>query len=210
MGSLTSYLQGEFVRHCPPGWTSRREVHILPEHLERLLGYAPRVDVVLEKQDGSTCLWIEFEISRADPVANHAKFATSHIFQPQRSIDIFIAMLSPHVALGRRNLAANTIQLMRHIGMRAFQTVLFPFMTGEDVKRLNHLRKDAIQAEYIDVEAEIERALSISEPILELRRQGIYFVGDILEVMLNIHSWNRAMATEYGQRLWGKHTCCMK
>jgi hypothetical protein len=29
-------------------------------------------------------LWIEFEVSRADPVANHAKFATAHLFQPQR------------------------------------------------------------------------------------------------------------------------------
>jgi hypothetical protein len=33
-------------------------------------------------QYGSRRLWIEFEISRADPVANHAKFATAQLFQP--------------------------------------------------------------------------------------------------------------------------------
>ena len=32
-------------------------------------------DVLLERVDGSRRLWVEFEVSRADPVANHAKFA---------------------------------------------------------------------------------------------------------------------------------------
>ena len=72
--------------------------------LEALLGYRPRVDVLLEREDGSRRLWIEFEVSRADPVANHAKFATAHLFQPQAEADSFLAMVSPHVARGRRSL----------------------------------------------------------------------------------------------------------
>ena len=116
MGTLGNYLQHEFIQLCPEGWTARQEQGLLKRELVQMLGYSPRVDVLLEKQDQSKRLWIEFEISRADPVANHAKFATSHLFEPQMRSDAFIAMVSPHVARGRRNLAANTITLMRHIG----------------------------------------------------------------------------------------------
>ena len=63
--------------------------------LERMLGFAPRADVLLSRADGSTRLWIEFEISRADPVANHAKFATAHLFEPRTSGDTFVSMVSP-------------------------------------------------------------------------------------------------------------------
>src|SRR5580658_2136868 len=126
MGSLTTYFQREFARGCPPGWICRTEVRLLPPELERFLGYSSRVDVMLEREAPAKRLWIEFEVSRADPVANHTKFATAHLFQPQAPIDYFLAMISPHVARGRRNLACNTIALMRQIGMRAFQTVLLP------------------------------------------------------------------------------------
>lgn len=204
MGSLTAYLQEEFQRHCPPGWISRSEVHLLPRNLENLLGYAPRADVVLEKQDQTTSLWIEFEISRADPVANHVKFATSHIFQPQGSADTFIAMISPHVALGRRNLAANTIHLMRHIGMRAFQTVLFPSLSGEEIKQLNHLDKNGIKKRHLDVQKEIERILLITEKLAYVKEHSIYFISDISDVMLNLNKWNSEISTDRARLLWGK------
>src|SRR5580693_4952737 len=124
MGALTSFLQQEFARRCPTGWRVRPEGRLLPQALERLLGYQARADVVLEKLDDSLRLWIEFEVSRADPVANHAKFATSHLFEPQKPDDVFVAMVSSDIARGRRNFAANAINLMRYIGMNAFQTVL--------------------------------------------------------------------------------------
>ena len=113
MGTLTGYLQREFARHCPDGWVARGEVPVLSRDLAALLGYAPHADVLLERHDGTRRLWIEFEVSRADPVANHAKFATAHLFQPQLKTDSFVAMVSSHVARGRRNLAANTVSLMR-------------------------------------------------------------------------------------------------
>ena len=46
-------------------------------------------------------LWIEFEISRADPAANHAKFATAHLFRPWGPSDAFVSMISAHVARAR-------------------------------------------------------------------------------------------------------------
>src|SRR5437660_8827944 len=113
--SLTTYLQAQFTEHCPAGWISQREVPILPSHFESALGYAPRADVLLRKLDDSKRLWIEFEISRADPVANHAKFATGHIFAPQQENEVFISMVTSHVVRGRHNLAANTVFLMRLI-----------------------------------------------------------------------------------------------
>ena len=68
MGNLTLFLQREFMRWCPPDWACRYETPVLPHDLERILGYAPRADVLLERRDGSRRLWIEFEVSRADPV----------------------------------------------------------------------------------------------------------------------------------------------
>ncbi len=82
MGLLANYLQEAFMAQPPTGWTCRREVHVLSSDFEQLLGYSPRADVCLEAANASRRIWIEFEISRADPVANHAKFATAHLFKP--------------------------------------------------------------------------------------------------------------------------------
>lgn len=206
MGALTFYLQQEFSKFCPPGWICRAESRLLSRNLEDLLGYAPRADVQLENKEGSRRLWIEFEVSRADPVANHAKFATSHLFQPQPSTDVFLAMVSPHVDRRRRNLAANTVSLMRYIGMSAFQTVLFPQFSGEEIKRLNHLPLPALFDTHLPVQDEIERVLSISEPVCMTSGRRIHFVGDMIDVILNIRGWNEELATLEGRALWGKRT----
>ena len=206
MGALTLYLQREFLRLCPEGWTGCVEKKLLSDEMESFLGYGPRVDLVLEKSDGTERLWIEFEVSRADPVANHAKFATSHLFLPQPETDVFVSMVSPHVAHGRRNLAANTVFLMRNIGMNAFQTVLLPRVEGREIKRMNHLDQERITAEKLDVQAEIDRAFAVSACRFSTGDSKIHYVGDILEVMLNIHSWNEGICTEDGQTKWGKRT----
>ena len=155
MGMLATYLQDNFVKLCPQDWTCEQEVPVLEPRLAKLFGYAPKADVVLQRRDGSRKLWIEFEVSRADPVANHAKFATAHLFQPQLASETFISMVSSHVAKGRRNLAANTIFLMRHIGMRAFQTTLLPGLPPEEIHRINHLERDSIGAMNLDTRQEI-------------------------------------------------------
>src|SRR5215212_8857263 len=97
MGNLTVYLQSAFATICPPDWQVRPEVAVLPPDIVAVLGYAPRADVLLERRDGSRRLWIEFEISRADPVANHAKFATAHLFDPQPPADAFVSMVAAQV-----------------------------------------------------------------------------------------------------------------
>jgi hypothetical protein len=184
----------------------RPEGRLLPPALERLLGYSPRADVVLEKVDESLRLWIEFEVSRADPVANHAKFATSHLFQPQAPVDRFLAMVSPHVTRGRRNLASNAVALMRQVGMKAYQTVLFPYLTPAEVQRMNHLEPAALSGQNLDIAREIERALTVTEPLIAMTDCDIHLVGDILAVMLNLRQWNEDMATEGASRLWGSRS----
>lgn len=205
-GNLTKYLQQEFALRHPNGWVCHPESRLLSKRLEDLLGYSPRADVVLERNDGLRRIWIEFEVSRADPVANHAKFATSHLFQPQPQTDAFVAMVSPHVARGRRNLGSITISLMRHIGMRAFQTVLFPRLSGEQIKRLNHTEANTLVQAGLRVEEEIERALLVCEPVFSIREQRIHFAGDPFEVMMNARQWNEELATTELCQLWGRRT----
>jgi hypothetical protein len=72
MGNLARLLQQRFREAAPAGWSSTAEQRIMSADLERQLGFAPRADVLLAHTDGSQRIWIEFEISRADPVANHA------------------------------------------------------------------------------------------------------------------------------------------
>ena len=206
MGTLTTYLQREFAANTPPGWVSRHERPLLPDLLEALLGYQARADVLLENAAGTRRLWIEFEVSRADPVANHAKFATSHLFQPQLPGDYFVSMVSPHVTRGRRNLAANTIAVMRRVGMKAFQTVLLPRYSPEEIKRLNHLDLAALSAVGLPVLAEIERAIIVSEPTVSMSESDVHLVGDLLEVFLNLRQWNEDMKGTACKQLWGKRT----
>ena len=164
MGALIPFLHDEFARLCPPAWRARAEVSLLGRELNRLLGYGPRADLLLEREDETPRIWIEIEVSRADPVSNHAKFATAHLFAPQSPRDTFLAMVSPHVSRGRRNPAANTIALMRHIGMSAFQTVLFPRLHPDEVKRLNHLGAE-LGRTGLPVTEEVKRVLSVTEPV---------------------------------------------
>jgi hypothetical protein len=204
MGSLTGYLQEQFRRRCPPGWNCRPEARLLPPELAAILGYTPRADVVLAHEADGRRLWVEFEVSRADPVANHAKFATAHLFRPQAPADVFVSMVSRHVDRGRRNLAASTILLMRQIGMSAVQTALFPGLDGPEVQRLNQLPPDALRQAGPDAAPEIERALTVSTPQGTAGGHQIYFAGDVVEVLLNARMWNEEVATPEGRQIWGR------
>ena len=204
MGTLTPFLQREFRRRCPPGWECTAETTLLPPDLTDLLGYAPPADVVLTDTTARARLWVEFEVSRADPVANHAKFATAHLFRPQAPADHFVAMLSPHIDRGRRNLAAASIRLMRRVGMSAFQTTLLPPNPPAGIQRLNRLPVEELAVESIDVSAEIDRLLAVVTPVGQWGRAAVHFAGDLLDVMLNIRGWNDDLGTADGRRAWGR------
>lgn len=204
--SLTSFLQQSFATQLPSGWRCRHEVAVLSKEFERILGFAPRADVLLENVETHRRVWIEFEISRADPVANHMKFAVGHLFAPQLPGDAFVSMVSDHVAAGRVNLGASAVILMRHLGMHAFQIPLFPTMSGSLVKELNHLPQPELMDRKLDVVPEIERALSISEPVCANPSHRLFFASNAFEVSLNVMEWNRAIASSDGACLWGRRT----
>lgn len=185
MGTLPTYLQHAFAAACPPGWTASAEVALLTAELADLLGYRPQADLLLTHTDGRR-LWVEFEVSRADPVANHAKFATAHLFQPQPGTDAFVAMVSPHVDRGRRNLGATAITLLRRVGMAAYQTTLLPHLPPAEIKRLNHTPLAELLAAAPPVADELARVFAVSAPVLTDSDGRIHFVGDVLEVLLNL------------------------
>ena len=125
------------------------------------------------------------------------------LFQPQRASKTFVSMVSSHVTRGRRNLAANTIFLMRHIGMSAFQTTLLPSLPPEEIRRINQLEKHLIAGLNLDTRQEIARAMIVSEALAMTGRYRVFFVGDLLEVMCNLQYWNRSVLTDDGRKLWG-------
>lgn len=204
MGAITEYLQDRFTELCPQGWTCHREAQIFDPGLVELFGYAPQADILLQRADDQRKLWIEFEVSRADPVANHAKFATAHIFQPQSPTETFISMVTWHVRRGRRNLAANTIHLMRQLGMNAFQTMLLPTISPEEIFRLNHLDKRTLAQLDLQPQREIARAMQVTEPLGITDGHRVFFVGDLLDVLWNLRYWNRGILTDTGGQLWGR------
>ncbi|QDV40583.1 hypothetical protein Enr13x_03890 [Stieleria neptunia] len=206
MGQLARFIQQSFSTLCPKGWTCSAEKRVVSLELEKLLGYSPRADVCLERDDGSRRLWIEFEISRADPVANHAKFATSHLFRSFEPSDVFVSMVSSHVTRGRRNLASNTIHLLRHVGINSFQTVLLPAIEPERIKQLNHSSLQQLKHAGLDIPAEQKRVFQVVDPVLESDGHRIHFASELFEVMRNLHLWNQQISAPLAGEQWKRRT----
>jgi len=207
MGSLTGYLQDQFRAHCPFGWSCSAEQSLLSDDLSDLLGYQSRADVRLSLADGSRHLWIEFEISRADPVANHAKYGTAAIFAPKGPEHALVSMVSAHIKRGRANLAAASVYLLRRAGVQAFQTSLFPHVGPEEIKAFNGQERASLVCEaQLSVKPEIERAIAVSSPVLHQYQHRIYFASNTLEVLLNARRWNAQIHDQSLRALWGKRT----
>jgi hypothetical protein len=204
MPRLARHLQDVFIRDCPSGWACSPEVSVVPKEMERWLGYAPQADVMLREVKTGRRVWVELEISRADPVANHAKFATAHLFQPMPQQDTFVSMVSRHVDRGRSNLAAHTIALMRTLGIRAFQTILLPTVERDEIKRLNHLTADRLREEAPVVGDELKRVLSVSGAVGRVLESDIHFAANAVEVLYNVQRWNQDMALPALRERWGQ------
>ena len=206
MGNLAKLLQEKMQTTRPWGMKVSHECQLLSQDLERTLGFSPRVDLLLEREDESRRYWIEFEISRADPVANHTKFATSCLFQPFSTDEIFVSMTSRHVARGRSNLGASTIALLRHLGIKAFQTTLLPQFSGDEIKKLNHLPLPEIRETELDLASELNRIFTVTESLGQVNGTKIHFAANPFEVYLNLRNWNMDIASQNGQKTWKKRT----
>ena len=79
MLTLTRYLQERFQSAKPKGWDADVEVPLFDGDLRRRLGFQAKCDVRFHQPSTGRSIWVELEISRADPVANHVKFAVGHV-----------------------------------------------------------------------------------------------------------------------------------
>ena len=201
-GTLARHLQSEMQRAPPRGWScvGTEKAVIVDPDLSSALGYRPAADIVIQSKTTGQRVWIELEISRADPVANHAKFAVAHLID--RFNGTFVSMMSPHIATGRRRLAAHTVAMMRKLEMDAFQTSLFPQLSGPQVKELNHMPAGELAANCPPLKPEWARVLAVVKPFANADGHRILFVGDPAEVRWNVFCWNRDAQQLHGEQLW--------
>jgi hypothetical protein len=199
---LAAELQRRLIESPPPGWTARKEAGLLTPELTQVLGYRPSVDLLLESESTPDRIWIEFEISRADPVANHTKFASAHLIDPLPISDAFVSLVSNDVSLGRANLAAHAVFLLRIAGLRAFQMPLFPNLNSQCIKNLNQglTGFDSLP------DHQIREVIELTRPLGRPKATGteIYYATNRLEVILNLHQWNREIANPELRTQWGK------
>ena len=206
MGNLAKIFQEEILKMQPWGMNVYCESKLLSNELEKTLGFSPKVDLLLENNDQTIRYWIEFEISRADPVANHTKFVTSFFFQPMAADNIFVSMASRHVSRGRASLGASTIILMLYLGICAFQTTLMPKYGADEIKHLNHLTLDELRSKDIDLQSEIDRIGTITKSLGKINGKKIHFAANSFEVYINLLNWNHDIQYEQNQDIWRRRT----
>jgi hypothetical protein len=98
------------------------------------------------------------------------------------------------------------VYIMRTVGMRAFQTILLPHLSGAQIQWLNSVDQDVIRSQAISVESEIERAVAICEPVGSCMNYDIHLAAELMQVLLNLRRWNAEMRTPGGRALWGRRT----
>jgi hypothetical protein len=98
------------------------------------------------------------------------------------------------------------IYVMRTLGMRAFQTTLLPHLAANDVQRLNSISREALRGEMIPVQAEIERAIAVTESVSGYQDSNIYLAGEPVQALLNLRQWNDEIRTANYRALWGRRT----
>ena len=197
---LAETLQRRWVKEPPAGWVASREVAVISALEGRILGYQPKADLMLQKTSTRQRVWIELEISRADPAANHMKFGSAHLLNPLPASDAFVSLVSRHIAPGRSNLAAHATWLLRANGLRAFQMPLLPELDALAIKRLN---QGEVPPDHLPT-PDLGEILLGTEPVGSSDGSGIYRVTNRLEVILNIHQWNKDMADGDARTAWGR------
>jgi hypothetical protein len=195
---LAKRLQEQFSKQCPAGWRCFREHPVLESEFIQLLGYRPIADVMVENVTSGQRIWIEIEISRADPVANHAKFGSAHLLQPFPLQDTFVSLVSRHIAPGRANLAAHAIYMPRGIGLRAYQMPLFPELTGTEIKNLNHAK----DSDDLPPKIELRRLIQMTRGAGKFEGVEISFATNSFEVQLNLAQWNRDVSLSDRRQIW--------
>jgi hypothetical protein len=204
-GRLARFLQLSFERESARlGWSCSIEAPLIDAHAARRLGFNPRVDVLLSRPDDDRRIWVEFEVSRADPVANQAKFASAAFFEGCGSGDAFVSMASRHIAPGRKALMATTAMFMRSVGIPAFQVDLLPDADGPTIKALNASSPQVLEGATLDVGAELDRVIAVADAKLVAGWHRIHMADNAFTVSANVRTWNAEVADPVLMRRWAK------
>jgi hypothetical protein len=118
-----------------------------------------------------------------------------------RDGDAFVSMASRHIVPGRLALAAGTAMLMRGFGIAAFQVDLCPDIDGATIQRIN--AKPIVGAP-VDVRAEIDRALKVSDADVVDANHRIHKVDNPFAVAVSARQWNAEMTVPELAALWGR------
>jgi hypothetical protein len=115
------------------------EADVFSPELCEEVGYSPAADLLVEcTWNGEEFhAWIELEVSRADPVANPAKFLAALSERSPRRGEVFVFALSRAVQRGRAALCRRFIELMRARGFPVYAEDLLPSATEHLITRLN-------------------------------------------------------------------------
>jgi hypothetical protein len=95
---------------------------------------------------------------------------------------------------------------MRKVGMSAFQTTLFPNIPPAEIKRLNCTSKDLLIGIGLDVVSEIERVFATVTPVGRWGRLDVHYVGDLLDLLVNLRGWNTDIESAEGRKTWGRRS----
>lgn len=204
-GRLARFLQRAFQHHSARrGWACSIEAPLIDADAARRLGFNPKVDVLLSRVDDARRIWVEFEVSRADPVANQAKFASAAFFEGCGAGDAFVSMASRHIAPGRKALMATTAMFMRSVGIPAFQVDLLPDKDGPTIRTLNGAPPETLADAALDVGAELDRVIAIADARLVSGWHRIHMADNAFTVSANVRTWNAEVADLVLARTWAK------
>jgi hypothetical protein len=205
MGNLTEHLQHRLAEHCPAGWTCRPDVRLVDRQVARRLGFEPRADLLLERDDGARRIWLEFGVSRADPAAGITRYATWQFFGGRTAGDAFVSMPSRDVNAGRAALAAGAAMMMRAIGVPVFQITLLRNHDADAIRRLDSLTLAGLRrSRKIDAAAELDRVLQVTEPVIAHDRHPIHKADNAYTVAAQIRQWNRDIEDPATAATWGR------
>ena len=202
MGLLAHHLAGRFQKLGARGWSVEPEFKLFREDTATAVrfGFNPKVDVMLSGPSGERVA-IELEISRADPVANQAKFSVAQALGEVSPDTVLVSMFSAHVDRGRRNLCAAFARQLRAAGGAVFSASLLPFLGGTEVARLNQGGTPA-ELDALPAADELRRVLSVVTAQGEFGGHRIHYAGDVTDVVANVWAWNDGMRGDDAER-WG-------
>ncbi len=115
------------------------EASVFPQRMCEEIGYSPAADLLVEYpwNRDKVRIWIELEVSRADPVANPAKFLVALSERSPLPREFFVFAISQAIQKGRAALCRRFVALMQTRGFPVRTEEYLPSATEHLIARLN-------------------------------------------------------------------------